>query len=380
MKKAKIVIISLFILISSILIARVFFSSSEGLNLDYSNPVFIEKVDDTHLFYNSLSANDRALYELLLNLVYNKDDPDYKNNLYINTDDYDRLGFDHLWNIYFAMVYDHPEFFYLLTEDHARINALDSQLGNKVKITFYLSPTPDGEAEKIEKFNNAVDDFLSDIDLSANKEEIELQIHDKLISEVTYDKKLYEATSSVSNTSADSGYPDGATAYGALVTHKAICGGYALAFQYLLQKAGIPCGYLTGVAYYQEDYQNYSQNKYAYYHAWNLVKINDSYYETDTTWDDYGPDDLNVSEDYYEAMLDDEEGIYGLNHQYYNLTTKEMEDNKQKETTTFNIEGYHPYNPISESSHIRGTTELNATEPTSIYLNELLPEALGDAG
>lgn len=62
------------------------------------------------------------------------------------------------------------------------------------------------------------------------------------------------------------------SAYSALVNGKSVCAGYARAYQYLLQQLGIPCYYCTG----------YSGGD----HAWNIVKLEDGYYNVDVTWDD----------------------------------------------------------------------------------------------
>ena len=65
------------------------------------------------------------------------------------------------------------------------------------------------------------------------------------------------------------------SAYSALVLGKTVCAGYARAYQYLLQKLGIPCYYCTGYA---------GEN-----HAWNIVKLEDTYYNVDVTWSDTKP-------------------------------------------------------------------------------------------
>ena len=62
------------------------------------------------------------------------------------------------------------------------------------------------------------------------------------------------------------------SAYSALVEGKSVCAGYARAYQYLMQRLGIPCYYCTGFA--GED------------HAWNIVGLDDGYYNVDVTWDD----------------------------------------------------------------------------------------------
>ena len=69
------------------------------------------------------------------------------------------------------------------------------------------------------------------------------------------------------------------TAYGCLVSGKANCEGYAKAYGYLLREAGIECTLVTGVT---SDGVN---------HAWNQMKIDGEWYNTDVTWDDSDKDE-----------------------------------------------------------------------------------------
>ena len=55
--------------------------------------------------------------------------------------------------------------------------------------------------------------------------------------------------------------------YGALINKKAVCAGYAKAFQYLCEQKGIKCSFIS--------------NKK---HAWNYVYLNKKWYAIDTTW------------------------------------------------------------------------------------------------
>lgn len=61
------------------------------------------------------------------------------------------------------------------------------------------------------------------------------------------------------------------TAYGALVNGQAVCQGYALAYQDIMNALGVPC---ITIASEKID------------HAWNMVKLGNSYYHVDVTWDD----------------------------------------------------------------------------------------------
>jgi hypothetical protein len=68
--------------------------------------------------------------------------------------------------------------------------------------------------------------------------------------------------------------------YNCLFNRHACCNGYALAFQCIMEKAGIKCKYVTGGD-----------------HAWNLVYVNGFWFNIDLTWDDLGGE--NISYEYF---------------------------------------------------------------------------------
>ena len=72
---------------------------------------------------------------------------------------------------------------------------------------------------------------------------------------------------------------DHQTAYGALVGGKAVCAGYARAYQLLLNKAGIDAWYVTGRSVNPATGQTEG-------HGWNVVFLDGKSYYTDVTWDD----------------------------------------------------------------------------------------------
>ncbi len=63
--------------------------------------------------------------------------------------------------------------------------------------------------------------------------------------------------------------------YNAIVNHKVVCAGYAVAMQYLLQSVGIVCGYVIS-----EDISDGSC------HAFNILKLGKYCYYLDATWGD----------------------------------------------------------------------------------------------
>ena len=130
-----------------------------------------------------------------------------------------------------------------------------------------------------QSFNAAAEEILSGINSGMTDYEKELYLHDKLAKRVTY----------VSGTNAHN-------AYGALVEGLAVCEGYAEAFQYLLQRAGIQSFIIEGAS---KPPQGGAQIP----HAWNAVKIGGKFYQMDVTWDDQGADIYHSYFNITDAML-----------------------------------------------------------------------------
>ncbi len=110
-------------------------------------------------------------------------------------------------------------------------------------------------------------------------------VHDYLVNTTEYDTATLFLPEDVATLAH--------TAYGCLVDHRAVCSGYAYAFQLLMNRLGIPCGYVTGTARNSEGVGP---------HGWNYVCIDGEYSYVDVTWDDpislTGNSD-NLSYDYY---------------------------------------------------------------------------------
>ena len=131
-----------------------------------------------------------------------------------------------------------------------------------------MLPTYIMEGEALEqarqRFEAALDSMLEGITGETSEFERELMLHDRLAGVVTY-------------VDSDNAH----NAYGALVEGKAVCEGYAEALQCLLHRAGIQSLIVLGSSV------NPSTGA-AEGHAWNMVKIDGSYYHTDLTWNDQG--------------------------------------------------------------------------------------------
>lgn len=76
------------------------------------------------------------------------------------------------------------------------------------------------------------------------------------------------------------------TIYGALAQGQAVCAGYSRAVQYLLNRVGVVCAYVSGEAVSAGE---------QFTHAWNMVCIEGDYYYLDATW---GEDNWDTGVDY----------------------------------------------------------------------------------
>jgi len=159
-----------------------------------------------------------------------------------------------IFDIYKKILYDSPELFWVQT------GGMRYWHNKKDEVTF-LEPGYNDLVNDIEgntaKLEAAAAEALADIWSLPTQAEKAKYAHDYLTHSITY--------------TFDCPYDQ--TAYSALVNGQSVCAGYSHAFQYLMQKMGIPCTYVLGYAA-------------GGYHAWNLVQLDGEYYAMDVTWDD----------------------------------------------------------------------------------------------
>ena len=158
-----------------------------------------------------------------------------------------------------AVFNDHPVLFWV---DTAYSCKYDPD-GKCIEITLQFNSTSQKLEQAQTTFKEKAEEIINGARALNSDYEKEKYVHDKLLTNVSYNK---DATLNQS-------------AYSALVNGQTVCAGYARAYQYLLQQLGIPCYYCTG--YSGAD------------HAWNVVKLHGDYYNVDVTWDDTNPHTYN---------------------------------------------------------------------------------------
>jgi len=155
-------------------------------------------------------------------------------------------------DVFLAVYNDHPELFWLNTSYACKYNGR----GTCIQVDLNFNRTADDIDHASAEFNRRADEIIGQVQNLGSDYEKEREVHNILLKQVEYD------LSAEMNQSA----------YSALINGKTVCAGYARAFQYLMQDLGIPCYYCTGFA--GED------------HAWDIVNLEDGFYNVDVTWDD----------------------------------------------------------------------------------------------
>lgn len=246
--------------------------------------------------------------------IYVKEKNDYyKNNDYLfiqNTDDFKPYNYQELLNIFYTVInsgwntftFYCPKEYLDCIDDVKKLSTENETLTNinnfvhpynsfkSIKTSYdqngeiNIHITKLYDKEKVETINNEVNNIINTkiIDTMTNEQKIKT-IHDYIINNTMYDVDK--------NETGESPY-DSITAYGTLIDHYAVCGGYSDSMAIFLNKFGI------------DNYKVSSDS-----HVWNALYFNDKWIHLDLTWDD------PVSKNREQYLL----------YNYYLITTQELE-------------------------------------------------------
>ncbi|MDD2956270.1 MAG: transglutaminase domain-containing protein [Oscillospiraceae bacterium] len=159
---------------------------------------------------------------------------------------------DELETVFSAVLFDHPELFWLDSSYQYEYTAQ----GEAVSMTLSFNSTADHIAAAQAKFDAALKALIDGAGALATAVEREQYVHDYLLDQVEYD------LDSALNQSA----------YSALVNGRSVCAGYSRAFQLAMTRLGVPCYYCVGDS--------------GGSHAWNMIRLDTGYYHIDVSWDD----------------------------------------------------------------------------------------------
>ena len=197
-------------------------------------------------YFNQIPSEENEIYRELYERIKNYED---------SAQLYAQVPTEQFWDAYYAVLSDHPEFFWV----GSNIEVSEAALSGHV-VSYSLSSTvPVSERESMRvQLENAADALIAGIDPGSSDYRKIRYVYEYLINTTDY----------VPGSAYDQ------NAQSALLYHASVCAGYSRAFQYVLHRMGMFCTYVTGQTAQGGD------------HAWNIVRIGDQYYNVDVTWGD----------------------------------------------------------------------------------------------
>ena len=197
---------------------------------------------------------------------------------------YDETDIDRIFQY---VLNDHPELFYV--EGYSYTKYTRGEKTTAIEFSGTYSVDRENAESRYEAIEAAADEILSCLDANADQ----------------YTKVKYVYDTIIRNTDYELSAPDNQNIYSVFVNHLSVCQGYAKATQYLLNRLGVECTLVLGTVDTGEG------------HAWNLVKIDGSYYYVDTTWGD-------ASYRMEDSMAGSGVTMPEINYDYLNVTTAEL--------------------------------------------------------
>lgn len=203
-------------------------------------------------YFRQLTEEEQRVYREILTGLRSRDE-----QFYLTLSDDDSID-----RTYHAVLKDHPEIFWV----HNREKIYKTTYSGKDYCMF--TPGYSYSESETEEIKAAMETSFQEVS--------------SLIPDETsdYEKVRIVYTYVIDNTQYKTGADDQSIA-GVFWKKSAVCAGYAGAVQYLLERLGIPCIYVDG-----------STEESTEGHAWDIVKIGESYYYVDATNGDQ-PDFLN---------------------------------------------------------------------------------------
>lgn len=209
--------------------------------------------------YYQLTEEEREVYDQIMNAAKR-----FQTTIILDN----RLPRESVKRICEILILEENDLYYLAPEYQMVHNTVTGLVSEVTLIYQYNSMTVDIINEKV---NKRADEILSGITEDMSDYDIVKYFHDTIILNCV--------------NSVEGDYV--AIPYGALVDGKALCEGYSRAFAYLCNKAEIENIYATGVTSDGID------------HIWNMVKLDNEWYNIDLTWDD--PDNLSEQIDFLQG-------------------------------------------------------------------------------
>lgn len=204
-----------------------------------------------HCFaYNSLSEKEKALFDIMFEQLNNAKAEFWLEN----------VSFEDAQKIYNCIVADNPQLFWLTESSNAQLLKNDNKQYLKFRPVFRI----EANFAMLRNMQISLRDKVLSIANKAKEYESDYErilfVHDYLIHSCKYTENKANCYN----------------AYGCLVENEAVCTGFTMAFQLIMNALNIPCGNVTGgIKSSGKDSR----------HIWNYVYLDNEYYYIDVTCD-----------------------------------------------------------------------------------------------
>ena len=240
----------------------------------------------SYYFYNQLSSKEKAYWDALnkVCLKYMTTQADAaKYNIsgttyyYIDIVGSSSLSLSQMEEVYQIFRYSNPQYYFLKSA------YLKNGTYGIAGCVYPAFANGSARAAATKKVQSQVSSWQKKIDACSTDEKKVKMIHDLIIDKVEYNQTLYD------NNFKDEDTAYSQSAYSVFCTDLTVCAGYSQAFDRMCNGSGIDAVAVT-----------------SYYHEWNKVRLNDSWYNVDCTWDDadgtiyYGY--FERSDNYYDTV------------------------------------------------------------------------------
>lgn len=251
MKKIILLMISMLLLLSG---CNLYIPNKGYVDLEYEYQKFIQdqrnnqETGETQegvysYYYEQLSELEKQVYHTILSQLDNFESG--KKDIYV-----DYISEDSFYKVHFALLSDHPEYFWLSK----------FQAKTRNNMIFSVSYGEIGkQKEEYDRLQKIGDEIVAGIPSEY----------------CTYEKVKYLYEYIIKSTEYVEDAENNQDIRSVFVGRQSVCAGYAHAFKFLCDKAGIPCIYVYGTVEGTA-------------HAWNMVLIGEHYYWVDATWGEGG--------------------------------------------------------------------------------------------
>lgn len=168
---------------------------------------------------------------------------------------YSEIDVDNFWKVYYGVLADHPEIFWIGSRAQIEESGFTGHVVNYEFET--IVPVEEREEMRVQ-LEATANECIYGIPQDASE-------YEKI-------KYVYEYVIDITDYNAEG--KANQNIQSVLLYHDSVCAGYSRAFQYILNRMGLFCTYITGKIKNGGD------------HGWNMVRIGENYYYVDVTWGD----------------------------------------------------------------------------------------------